>query len=387
MHSLKTEYLLEPDVIFLNHGSFGACPRLVFETYQRWQYELERNPVKFFSTRLAAEIQNARCRLAAFLSASCDDVVYFTNPTTAFNMVARSLDLNPGDEILTTCYEYPAMERGWEYIALKSGARLVHQPTPLPLETADEFVEAFWSGVNPKTRLIFLSHIASFIALILPVQEICRRARQAGILTIIDGAHAPGQIPLNLTHIDPDFYIGACHKWLSAPKGSGFLYARHDLHRRLEPLVISHGWLDANCSETPDAPDGRSWLVYFNEAQGTRDPSAFLAVPSAIDFQEAHHWEQQQARCHALASRTRRQINELTGMLGLCPDSSEYFNQMVSVRLPPGIMPALNEKLQERRIVVPVIKVSDQVFIRLSFQAYNDEDDADRLVETVKQVL
>ncbi len=387
MHSLKTEYLLDPEVVYLNHGSFGACPRPVFETYQHWQYELERNPVAFIQTRLHAEIEKARCKLADFLGTSCDDVVYFTNPTTAFNMVARSLDLNPGDEILTTCYEYPAMERTWEYIAQRSGARVVHQPTPLPLATADEFVEAFWSGVTPKTRIIFISHISALIAMIFPVREICQRARQAGILTLIDGAHAPGQIPLNLVELDPDFYIGACHKWLSAPKGSGFAYARPGLHTRLEPVVISFGWATAKHSDVARAPDGRSWLVYLNEGQGTRDPSAFLSVPAAIDFQEAHDWEQQRVRCHELASRTRRRINELTGLPALCPDSPEFFSQMVSVSLPQEIVPGLRERMQERRIVAPVMIQNDQGFIRLSFQAYNDEGDADCLVETINQVL
>ena len=387
MHSLKNEYLLDPEVVFLNHGSFGACPRLVFEAYQRWQYELERNPVAFIQTRLLVEIEKARCKLAAFLGISCEDVVYFTNPTTAFNMVARSLELNPGDEILTTCYEYPAMERTWEYIAHKSGAHVVHQPIPLPLTTADEFVEAFWSGVTPKTRIIFISHISAFIAVIFPVREICQRARQAGITTIIDGAHAPGQIRLNLADIDPDFYIGACHKWLSAPKGSGFVYARPDLHTRLEPLVISFGWATAKNSEVARAPDGRSWLVYLNEGQGTRDPSAFLSVPAAIEFQEAHDWEQQRSRCHNLASLTRRRINELTGLPALCPDSLAFFSQMVTVRLPKEIMPGLREQMQERKIVAPVITQDDQVYVRLSFQAYNDEGDADCLVDTISQAL
>lgn len=387
MHSLKSEYLLDPDVVYLNHGSFGACPRPVFETYQRWQLELERNPVAFISARLPVEIDKARSKLAAFLGTPSEDVVYFTNPTTAFNMVARSLDLEPGDEILTTCYEYPAMERTWEYITHKSGACLVHQPTPLPISTTEEFVEAFWSGVTPKTRVIFLSHIAAFIALILPIQEICRRARQAGILTIIDGAHAPGQIPLNLASIDPDFYIGACHKWLSAPKGSGFLYARHDLHTWLEPLVISHGWSTAKNSDAIQAPDGYSWLVHLNQAQGTRDPSAFLSVPAAIDFQEANRWEQQRSRCHNLASLTRQRINQLTGLPALCPDSPLFFSQMTSVSLPQEVMPGLGERMQERKIVAPIITQNDQLFLRFSFQAYNDEADADCLVETVEQVL
>ncbi len=387
MPSLKSEYLLDPEVVFLNHGSFGACPRPVFEAYQNCQRELERNPVEFIGSRLPVEIEKARCKLATYLGSACEDVVYFTNPTTAFNMVSRSLDLSPGDEVLTTCYEYPAMMSTWEYIIHKSGAKLVRQPTPLPFTTQEDFVEAFWAGVTTKTRVIFLSHIAAFIAVILPIQEICRRARQSGILTIIDGAHAPGQIGLNLPEIEADFYIGACHKWLSAPKGSGFLFARQEKQSWLEPLVISHGWQSAKYSQETSAPGGLSWLVHLNQSQGTRDPSAFLTVPEAIKFQEEHSWNEQQARCHTLASQTRHRINELTGLASICPDSREFFNQMASALLPADILTPLGEQLNLHRIVIPVLNVNDMLLVRFSFQAYNDESDADCLVEAIKEAL
>jgi isopenicillin-N epimerase len=387
MQSLKSEYLLDPQVTFLNHGSFGACPRPVFEIYQKWQRELEWNPVDFIGNRLPGELEKARCKLAAFLGTACEDVVYFTNPTTAFNMVARSLDLSAGDEILTTGYEYPAMMSTWEYITHKTGAKLVRQAIPLPFTTQLDFVETFWAGVTSRTRVIFLSHIAAFIAVILPIQEICQRARQAGILTIIDGAHAPGQIPLNLAEINADFYIGACHKWLSAPKGSGFLYARKDNQNWLEPLVISHGWQSAKFSCEASAPGGLSWLVHFNQSQGTRDPSAFLSVPAAIKFQEEHDWDNQRARCHALASQTRQRINDLTGLSSICPDSILFYNQMASALLPSEIQVPLNEQLKERKIIIPVLNVNDRLLVRFSFQAYNDENDADALVEAIKEAL
>jgi isopenicillin-N epimerase len=387
MQSLKSEYLLDPEVVFLNHGSFGACPRPVFETYQNWQRELEWNPVEFIGSRLPKEIEKARCKLAAYLGSASEDVVYFTNPTTAFNMVSRSLDLSPGDEVLTTSYEYPAMMSTWDYIIHKTGAKLVCQPTPLPFTTAEDFVEAFWAGVTPKTRVIFLSHIAAFIAVILPIQEICRRARQAGILTIIDGAHAPGQIRLNLPEIEVDFYIGACHKWLSAPKGSGFLYARQEKQSWLEPLVISHGWQSAKYTMESSAPGGLSWLVHFNQSQGTRDPSAFLTVPEAIKFQEEHSWDEQQTRCHALASQTRQRINDLTGLTSICPDSRDFFNQMATARLPLEIQTPLGEQLKFRRIVIPVLNVNDMLLVRFSFQAYNDQSDVDCLVEAIAEAL
>ncbi|MBN2043916.1 MAG: aminotransferase class V-fold PLP-dependent enzyme [Anaerolineales bacterium] len=386
--SLKSEYLLDPDIIFLNHGSYGACPRSVFETYQNWQRELERNPVAFIGQRLPALMEDARCKLAAYLGVACQDVVYFTNPTTAFNMVLRSLELNPGDEVLTTDFEYPAMNQAWGYIAHKTGARYIHQSTPLPMFAQSDFTEAFWAGVTEKTRIIFLSHIAPFIAMILPIEEICKRARAAGILTIIDGAHAPSQLPLDLRKIDADIYIGACHKWLSAPKGTGFLYARPAVQTRLEPLVISMGWAREKPLRDAYAPDGRSWLVYFNEGQGTRDPSAFLTVPAAIEYQETRNWQAQRQRCHALAVETRRHINAFTGLPSLCPDSTEFFGQMVSVLLPETDLSMLSKRLfEEFKIVVPILTINEFRCIRLSFQAYNEQADADAVIQALEKIL
>lgn len=388
MSSLKSEYMLDPNVTYLNHGSFGACPRVVFEAYQNWQRQLERNPVAFIGQRLPNLMKAARCKLAAYFGVDSNDIVYFTNPTTAFNMAARSVDLNPGDEILTTQFEYPAMDATWNYIAHKTGAKYVHQPTPLPMQSAEEFIEAFWRGVNSRTRVIFLSHIAPFLAVILPIQEICRRARTAGIITIIDGAHAPSQLPLNLKEIGADVYVGACHKWLSAPKGSGFLCASQEAQTWLEPLIISGGWVQEKPLASPLAPDGRSWMVHYNEGQGTRDPSAFLSVPAAIEFQESHNWPGQRSRCHALASLTRSRITALTGLPVLCPDSEQFFSQMVSVLLPQDNIDNLGQRLSEEfHIVAPIIPVQGKHCLRISFQAYNDEADADTLLNALKTII
>ena len=382
MDSLRSEYLLDPQVVFLNHGSFGACPRVVFETYQDWQRQLESNPVKFLGQRLPPLLTEARTRLAAYLGAEPGEVVFFTNPTTAFSMAVRSLKLHPGDEILTSQYEYPSMESAMTFVTLSSGARVVHQPTPLPISSSAEFIEAFWAGVTERTRVIVLSHIAAFAAFILPLEEICRRARAAGIITIIDGAHAPSQLPLDMHKIGADVYIGACHKWLSAPKGSAFLYADPSVQGWLEPLVIGGAW------PRPDQPpDGRSWLVYYNEGQGTRDPSAFLSVPAAIDFQIAHDWDNVRARCHALASDTHRRIRQLTGLAPLYPDSSEFYSQMTSVVLPHWMDLSIFGRIlsEEYRIIAPIIPVLDQHVLRFSIQAYNDQSDADALVQAFAQ--
>ena len=207
------EFLLDPEITFLNHGSFGACTRPVFDIYQDWQRKLEHHPVEFLDRQAGALMAEARSALAEYLNCAPEEIVYFPNPTTAINMVARNLALGPGDEILTTDHEYGAMDRTWRYVCQKTGARYVQQPIPLPVTAQEEFVETFWAGVTSHTRVVFLSHITSPTALIFPIEEICQRAREASLLCIVDGAHAPGQIAVDLEAIGADMYVGACHKW------------------------------------------------------------------------------------------------------------------------------------------------------------------------------
>jgi isopenicillin-N epimerase len=381
MKSLRDLFLLDSEIIFLNHGSFGACPIPVFETYQNWQRQLERQPVEFLGRRIQELMAAARRRLGEFLGANADDLVYFTNPTSAINMVARNLPLKAGDEILTSDHEYGAMDRTWNFICRQRGASYVRQPICLPVVSADQFIENFWSGVNPRTRVIFLSHITSPTSLIFPLAEICRRARQAGILTVIDGAHAPGQIDLNLTELDADLYAGACHKWMMAPKGAAFLYARRSIQHLLDPLVVSWGYE----SEQP----GPSRFIDYHEWQGTRDPSAFLSVPAAIDFQADYDWVEVRKHCHEMAAITRSQIDELTGLAPICPDSPEWFAQMFMARLPQGVdLEALQKRLYENHhIEAPAFSWNEQNFIRVSFQGYNSLMDGQKLVNALREIL
>jgi isopenicillin-N epimerase len=383
--SLKDLFFLDPSVHFLNHGSFGACPRPVFDEYQRWQREVERQPVEFLARRWPGLMAAARQALADYVGAAADEVVYFPNPTTAVNMVARSLALGPGDEVLATDHEYGACELTWRYLAQKHGFNYVRQLIPLPVTTAADVVEQFWSGVNSRTRLIFISHLTSPTALILPVEEICRRARAAGLLTLIDGAHVPGQLPLDLHALAPDFYTGACHKWLCAPRGSAFLYARRDVQPLLEPLVVSWGWE----SEAPAA----SRFVDHHEWQGTRDLAAFLATPAAIRFQSEHGWDEVRSACHALVRQARDRLQALTGLEPVCPDSSEWFVQMAMVRLPlkdtrPEALAVLKARLvDEYRVEVPLIAWNRQALLRISVQGYNTADDVDALVSALEALL
>ncbi|MBI3243678.1 MAG: aminotransferase class V-fold PLP-dependent enzyme [Chloroflexi bacterium] len=384
---LKSHFLLDPNIVFLNHGSFGACPRPVFETYQNWQRELERQPVEFLGRQITELMADSRAKLAAYLGSAADDLVYFPNPTTALNGVARSLQLKPGDEILSTDHEYGAMDRTWTFMCKKAGTRYLRRPIPLPVTSHADFVERFWNGVSERTRVIFISHLTSPTALIFPVQEICRRARAAGILSIVDGAHAPGQLPLNLAELGADVYSGALHKWLNAPKGSAFLYARPEAQAWLEPLVVSWGWGNDDLPPSPGL--GETPFISIHQWQGTRDMAAFLATPVAIQFQVEHDWETVRRECHALASETRNRLNALTGLEAICPDSTEWLGQLAAVRLPEVIdIDALKARLyDEFHIEVPLLKWNGRNFMRVSFQGYNSPEDADALVEALKVCL
>ncbi|HSL45325.1 MAG TPA: aminotransferase class V-fold PLP-dependent enzyme [Anaerolineales bacterium] len=382
MSSLKEYFLLDPSVVFLNHGSYGATPKPVFEAYQNWQRRLERQPVLFLGREFNGFMQEARQVLGTYLNAPAEDLVYIPNATHGVNIVARSLALQPGDEVLTSDHEYGACDYTWEAVCGRTGASYIHQPIALPLQTEEESVEHLWQGVTPRTRVIYLSHITSSTALRLPVERICQRAREAGILSVIDAAHAPGQIPVDLQQIGADVVFGNCHKWMLAPKGSAFLYARKEVQSRIEPLVVSWGY-----HATPDIATG-SGFVDFLQWTGTRDPSAFLAVPEAIRFMEEHHWEGVRSECHALLRQALERICELTGMPPLYPLDSDFYGQMGIAPLPRSDLVTLKSRLyDEFKIEVPLIEWQDKQFIRISIQGYNVQADVDALVDALRTLL
>jgi isopenicillin-N epimerase len=375
-NDLRDLFMIDPDVVFLNHGSFGATPRVVFEEYQRWQAELERQPVEFLSRRRDDLLDSARAKLATYLNADADDVVFVTNATSGLNVIARSFPLETGDEILTTDHEYGALDLTWDYLCGKAGAHCVRHHIPLPVTSHAEIVESFWSAVTPRTKIIFLSHYTSPTALIFPVKEICACAREAGILTVIDGAHAPGHIPVDLKKIGADIYSGNCHKWLCAPKGSGFLHVRPEHHEWVESLTVSWGWR------------GESTFVSRNQWQGTRDIAAFLSVPAAIEFQQSYNWDAVRARCHDLASETRRAVADLTSLEPICPDSPDWFAQMISCPIPvDDVVEAKARLYDEFKIEAPLVEWQDKKMIRVSYQGYNVHDDLEKLMEGLRHVI
>jgi len=373
--------------VFLNHGSFGARPRAVFEEYQRWQRELEGQPVEFLGRRFSELMQSAREALGAYVHASADGLVFVPNATTGLNVVARSLPLQPGDEVLASDHEYGALDRTWRFVCGKRGAQYINQPVPLPFKSAEQVVEAVWSGVTPRTRVLFLSHITSPTALIFPVHELVRRAREAGLWTVIDGAHAPGQIPLELEALGADFYAGNGHKWLCSPPGSAFLYARRDVQHLLEPLVVSWGW-EPERTNLLNLDGDASRFVLENEWQGTRNPAAYLSVPAAIQFQAEHDWARVRAECHELLRETRRRMEALTGLPPICPDSPEWYAQMAAFPLPACDGAALQRRLyDEYRVEVPIIEWGGRQYVRVSVQGYNTEGDLEVLGVALNSLL
>ncbi len=381
MSDLRDLFLLRPDVVFLNHGSFGACPKAVFAEYQRLQLELEREPVDFLHTdrTLPARQAAVRAELAAFLGAQADDLALVPNATWGGNVVARSLRLEPGDEVLTTDHEYGAMERTWTFVCEKAGARLVRRELPLPLADPAAVVDAVWAGVTARTRVLMISHITSSSGVVLPVGELVRRARERGLLTFVDGAHAPGQIPVDLDALGADFYTGNCHKWLLAPKGAAFLHVRRERQEQVEPLAVSWGWR----AERP----GPSRFVDEHDWTGTRDPSAHLAVPAALAFRREHDWERVMADCRRLALAARDLLLAEVGLPALCAPAP-WLAQMVAVPLPPVDPSRLGAALRERHAIeIPVTSVAGRPWLRVSVQAYNSLRDIELLIQALRREL
>lgn len=379
MFNLHTHFLLDPSVTFLNHGSFGAMPKPVFDEYQRWQRELEMQPVEFLGRRVTGLMAEARIALGEYLGTHADNLVYTQNVTISMNIVARSLKLGADDEVLTTDHEYGAMDRMWQFLAKERGFTYITQP--VSLESHAAFIESFWAGVTGRTRIIFLSHITSPTAVIFPVLEIVRRARAAGIITVIDGAHVAGQLPLHLDSLGADFYGGNLHKWLCAPKGAGFLYARPEMQHLLKPLVVSWGYE----SNTP----GASQFVDHHEWWGTRDVAAFLSVPAAIKFQYEHGWDKVRAACRELVKDAQARICKLTDLPPIHSASDEWFVQLAAAPLPDDTdIAALKSRLyDEYRVEIPLTTWRNKKLIRISIQGYNTEKDVDRLLEALSVLL
>jgi isopenicillin-N epimerase len=377
MESLKEHFLLRPDIHFLNFGSFGATPKPVFEKYQDWQRILEAEPVQFNAFDGYQYLADSRAVLAKFLNCvDKDDLVYVTNPSFAINMIAKSFPLQAGDEILATDIEYGACDRTWEYYCKKKGATYRRQKINLPIVNKEQFIEDFFKGCNENTKAIFISHITSATGLILPAEEICAIAKEKGLITIVDGAHAPAHIPLDLSKIQADFYTGACHKWMMAPKGCSFLYATKSVQPICDPMIVSWGYQAAK-------PSHSSFLDY-HQMIGTRDFSAFLTVATCIEFMEQHNWKAVGQKCHQMVLDHAPRFFTLFNSKPICPLNSEWIGQMISI----PIQTPDPEKLQrtlflDYKIEVPIMRQGNDVYLRYSINAFNTVDNLDALYNAI----
>jgi isopenicillin-N epimerase len=383
MNNLKQHFLLDPEIHFLNHGSFGATPKPVFDAYQDWQRRLERQPVLFLGREHDSLLRESRIALGAYLNADADDLVYIPNATHGVNIVARSLKLQPGDEILTSDHEYGACDYTWEFISGKLGAKYIHQSIPLPITSEQEIVEQLWRGVTERTKVIYLSHITSPTALRLPIEQICALAKSKGIFTIVDAAHSPGQIHVDLQVLGADVVFGNTHKWLMSPKGSAFLFVQKEVQPLLEPLVVSWGY-GGNSQFT-----NSSRFTDLFQWTGTKDPSASLAVPDAIKFMHEHHWDNVRKECYSLLLQTVERVCDLVNMEPLYPLNDTFFSQMAIVPLPKTANIAIlkSRLYDEFRVEVPCIEWQDKKFVRISIQGYNSLDDVDALVSGLAYLL
>jgi isopenicillin-N epimerase len=379
-------FYLNPEITFLNHGSFGACPKPIFEDYQKWQVELEKEPIQFVTVKVPHLLKKSREALGKFIGAEADNLVFVPNPSTAYNIVIKNLKLCAGDEILSTNHEYGAMDRTWNYYCRRSGAKYVQQPISLPLLSKEQFIEEFWKGLTKKTKYIFISQITSPTALIFPVKEICERAKELGLITIVDGAHVPAHVDLDLSELKADIYTGACHKWMLTPKGCSFLFVRKEIQHWFDPLIISWGYE----AEFPS----HSQFLDYHEYQGTRDSSAFLTVPKAIDFLSSNNWPEKSKACKKLIRETYIDMCDFLNTKPICTVSEEFLGQMCSIPIITTDVLKLKETLyHEYKIEIPVMKTRlpfngnpEQQFIRISAQVYNSNSDMQVLKNALEKL-
>lgn len=385
-------WLLDPQITFLNHGSFGSCPRVILDLQTELRERMEKAPVEFLARDLEPMLDQSRSALAEFVGAPPDDLVFVTNATTGINTVLRSLDWRPDDDLLVTNHEYNASRNALHFAAARAGARVVVAEVPFPVRAENEIVDAILEAVTSRTRLALLDHVTSQTGLVLPMERLVQALRERGVETLVDGAHAPGMIPLNLEKLGAAYYTGNCHKWLCSPKGAGFLYVRRDKQGPIRPLSISHG---ANSPRT----DRSRFLIEFGWT-GTCDPSAYLCLPEALRYMGSllkGGWPDVMRHNHLLAVKAREVICPALGIDAPCPP--EMIGSLASFPIPNGspgpvLSPLYADPVQEQLrlrhgIEVPVVPWPGppRRLLRISAQLYNSLPQYERLAQALRAEL
>ncbi len=388
---LAQAWTLDPSVVYLNHGSFGATPRSVLERQSELRAQLEGEPVRFFDRDLEGFLDGVRGTLGAMLGADPDDLAAVPNATSGVNTVVRSLDFSPGDELLTTDHAYNACENALRYVASRTGARVVRAKVPFPLPGPETVVEAVLAAVTPRTRLALLDHVTSQTGLVFPVERLVSLLQGRGVDVLVDGAHAPGMVPVQLDALGAAYYTANCHKWLCTPKGAAFLHVRRDRQQHIHPLTISHG---LNTART----DRSHFRLEFDWC-GTDDPTAWLCIPASLKALGAlapGGLPQVMAQNHALAVSARRTLCEALGIPPPCPE--DMLGSLAAVPLPPGdgrprpppgLDPLQDALFQRKSIEVPVFNwpVAPARCLRVSAQLYNAPAQYAYLARCVTELL
>ncbi|MET0552299.1 MAG: aminotransferase class V-fold PLP-dependent enzyme [Vicinamibacteria bacterium] len=387
---LASLWTLDPDVQYLNHGSFGACPRAILERQWELRLEMEREPVDFLARHWSRRLAEARAEVAAFLGAQAQDLAFVGNATGGVNAVLRGLELQPDDEILVTDHAYSACRKAAQFVARRRGARLVTATVPFPIDSADTIVERVLAGVSPRTRLALLDHVTSPTGLVFPIERLVAELRERGVDTLVDGAHAPGMVPLALDALGAAYYTGNAHKWLCAPKGTAFLHVRRDRQTAVHPLVISHGY-------DPEQ-DGRRFVEEFDWT-GTSDATGWLVLPECLRYLAGllpGGWPEMQARNRALALRARDLLCDALGTAAPAPDA--LIGSLASVPLPAARPDAPAAALDFEQLALWTRTrgveswffpwpVAGGTLCRASAQVYNDEGQYVRLAELLREAL
>lgn len=385
--ALKSKFLLDPEITFLNHGSYGSCPKPVFEVYQKYQTALESHPIKFMQEDVYKLLEISRESLSHYVNCDKDDLIFVTNPTQAVGTVIHNILINSNDEVLSTNLEYGSCDRMWTYDADQKGYKYIQAEINLPIEDKETFLNQFWSYASDQTKYVFISQITSTTGMILPIPEIVAEAKKRGIKTIIDGAHVPAHIPLDIKELDPDYYTGALHKWLCCPKGSSFLYVKKEKQDGIQPMLKSWGWGEEyekfKSSVQLHSP---SRFINVFQWQGTRDMSTFFTVPEAIQFQEEHDWDSVRSRSINMVIEARNRINEITKLPKICPDN--WLGQMATILFPIDDTVAFKKTLyNDYQIEMPVMRHIEHTAFRISIQGYNSEADIDHLINALEELI